>query len=249
MFKGLSQSSSGAETIVGNRLRELELTDPVGMRAWSRDCKEKRRGKMDGAARFWRLLGLSGSAAGRRTLTLPYTPAKPFNPAEENGLPSEGRYVATLSTLCVPGQLLETESRIRDEDGDEKEDASSGGEKCAESGERGSRRLSTTGESDCKGVQVGCSSTGEADCSGGVGERLVTVESAVEREEESEGNSGSGRGDRQRVSSFTELSGRGGTRSLELKSGHAPGKDGVGERATIEKEKEGQDSFWGKVRK
>jgi len=70
MFKGLSQSSSGAETIVGNRLRELEFTDPVGMRAWSRDCKEKRRGKMDGAARFWRLLGLSGSAAGRRTLTV-----------------------------------------------------------------------------------------------------------------------------------------------------------------------------------
>jgi len=170
--------------------------------------------------------------------------------------------VATLSTLCVPGQLLETESRIRDEDGDEKEDASSGGEKCAESGERGSRRSSTAGESVCKGVQVGCSSTGEADCSGGVGERLVTVESAVEREEEREGNSGTGRGDRQisegetscEVSSFSGLScgiylsGRGRTRSLELKSGHAPGKDGVGEIGTIEKEreKEGQGCFWGK---
>jgi hypothetical protein len=167
-----------------------------------------------------------------------------------------------LSTLCVPGQLLEIESRIRDEDGDEKDDASSGGEKCAESGERGSRRSRTTGESVCKGVQVGCSSTGEADCSG-VGERLVPVDSAVEREEESEGNSGTGRGDRQisdgetscEASSFSGLScgiglsGRGGTRSLELKSGHAPGKDGVGEMATIEKEekeKEGQDSFWGK---
>jgi hypothetical protein len=157
--------------------------------------------------------------------------------------------VATLSTLCVPGQLLETESWIRDEDGDEKEDASSGGEKCAESGERGSRRSSTAGESVCKGVQVGCSSTGEADCSGGVGERLVAVDSAVEREEEREGNSGTGRGDRQisdgetscEVSSFSglscgmALSGRGGTRSLELKSGHAPGKDGVGEMATIER--------------
>jgi hypothetical protein len=38
--------------------------------------------------------------------------------------------------------------------------------------------------------------------------------------------------------------------ALELKSGHAPGKDGVGERATIEKEKERHEgSFWGKVRK
>ena len=68
MFNGLSQSSSGAETIVGNRLREL--TDPVRIRAWSRDCKENRRGKMDGTSRFWRLLGLSGSAIGRRTLTV-----------------------------------------------------------------------------------------------------------------------------------------------------------------------------------
>jgi hypothetical protein len=165
-----------------------------------------------------------------------------------------------LSTLCVPGQLLEIESRIRDEDGDEKEDASSGGEKCAESGERGSRRSSTTGESVCKGVQVGCSSTGEADCSG-VGERLVAVESAVEREEESEGNSGTGRGDRQisdgetscegsSLSWGTYLSGRGGTRSLELKSGHAPGKDGVGEIATIEKgrkrQKRGSAAFGAK---
>lgn len=167
----------------------------------------------------------------------------------------------TLSTLCDPGQLLETESWMRDEHGDEKEDASSGGEKCAESGERGSRRSSTTGESICKGVQVGRSSTGEAYCSEGVGERLVGVDSAVESEEESEGNSGTGRGDRQIsegetscvVSSLSGLScgiglsGRGGTRSDELKSGHAPGKDGVGER-TIEKEKEkeGQSSFWGK---
>ena len=159
--------------------------------------------------------------------------------------------MATLSTLCVPGQLLETESWIRDEDGDEKEDASSGGEKCAESGERGSRRSSTPGESVCKGVQIGCTSTGEGDCSGGVGERLVAVDSAVEREEEREGNSGTGRGDRQirdgetscEGSSFSglscgiDLSGRGGTRSLELKSGHAPGKDGVGEIATIERER------------
>jgi hypothetical protein len=85
-----------------------------------------------------------------------------------------------------------------------------------------------------------------------VGERLVTVESAVEREEEREGNSGTGRGERQISEGETScgiyLSGRGGTRSLELKSGHAPGKDGVGEIGTIEKEreKEGQGSFWGK---
>ena len=70
MFKGLSQSSSGAETMVGNRLRELELTDPMGRRAWSRDCKENRRGKMNGASGIWRLLGLSGSAEGRRTFTV-----------------------------------------------------------------------------------------------------------------------------------------------------------------------------------
>ncbi len=170
--------------------------------------------------------------------------------------------MATLSTLCVPGQLLETDSWCRDEDGDEKEDASSGGEKCAESGERGSRRSSTTGGSFSEGVYSGCSSTGEEVCSVGVGERLVTLDSAVEREVESEGNSGSGLGDRQRSDGETScvvssslgvscgiiVSGSGGTRSLELSSGHAPGKDGVGERATIEKEKERQASFWDKVR-
>jgi hypothetical protein len=37
--------------------------------------------------------------------------------------------------------------------------------------------------------------------------------------------------------------------SVELESGHAPGKDGVGERTTIGKEKEGQESsFWGQER-
>ena len=35
----------------------------------------------------------------------------------------------------------------------------------------------------------------------------------------------------------TYLSGRGGTTSLELESGHAPGKDGVGEAAGMMKEK------------
>ncbi len=68
----------------------------------------------------------------------------------------------------------------------------------------------------------------------------------MERDEESEGNSGSGRGDKQTREgetswgvSFgiagTNLSGRGGrvAMSLELKSGHAPGKEGVGEAATI----------------
>jgi hypothetical protein len=155
--------------------------------------------------------------------------------------------VATVSKLCVPGQLLERESWSRDEDGDGKESSSSGGEKCAESGERGSRRSRTRGEWVCKGVQVGCTSTGEQDGSG-VGERLVTVESAVEREEEREGNSASGRGDRHRsdgemscgvlrASCGITLSGSGGTMSLSLKSGHAPGKDGVGERATIVKDK------------
>jgi hypothetical protein len=35
--------------------------------------------------------------------------------------------------------------------------------------------------------------------------------------------------------------------SLELKSGHAPGKDGVGERATMVREKErNEGSFWAK---
>jgi hypothetical protein len=88
----------------------------------------------------------------------------------------------------------------------------------------------------------------------------VTLESAVEREEEREGNSASGRGDRQRmdgemscgVSSSLRaswgmnLSGSGGTMSLELKSGHAPGKDGVGERATmVERKREGQRQLLG----
>lgn len=51
------------------------------------------------------------------------------------------------------------------------------------------------------------------------------------------------------VSSFCGigLSGSGGTRSVELESGHAPGKEGVGERTTIEKEK-GGSSFWDKER-
>jgi hypothetical protein len=62
-----------------------------------------------------------------------------------DGLLGEGRYVATLSPLCVPGQLFERESGSCEEDGDGKEDTS-GGEKCAESGEWGSRRSRTTGE-------------------------------------------------------------------------------------------------------
>lgn len=75
---------------------------------------------------------------------------------------------------------------------------------------------------------------------------LVMLESVVEKDEEREGNSGIGRGDKQRregetswgVSSAaagTGLLGRGGkvARSLELKSGHAPGKEGVGEATTI----------------
>ena len=99
--------------------------------------------------------------------------------------------------LCVPEQLLERERWSLDEEGDGREDTSSGGEKCAESGERGSRRSSTTGEWVCEGVQVGCTSTEGQDCSG-VGERLVTLESAVEREEEREGSSAMGRGDRHR---------------------------------------------------
>lgn len=78
----------------------------------------------------------------------------------------------------------------------------------------------------------------------------MTLESAVEREEEREGNSGSGRGDRQTsggdmswgVSSCSRVasgSGSGGTAtSLELQSGQAPGKDGVGEAASMVKEEE-----------
>jgi hypothetical protein len=188
--------------MVDNRLpavRELESADPDGRREWSRVCKEKRRGKMDGTSGYWRLLGLSGTPLGRRTLTvncgllgdtreetLPRRPrrglvsiilglnsflTRPPNrltllrkvrlsteilatcgecscrspndhefvlssPGESGRLSSssrpshwsgrlssssrpprsasgdvgEGRYVATLSTLCVPGQLLERES-------------------------------------------------------------------------------------------------------------------------------------------
>jgi len=49
------------------------------------------------------------------------------------------------------------------------------------------------------------------------------------------------------------LSGIGGTTSLEIESGHAPGKDGVGEAAGMMNEKEKQrkgsderESFWDK---
>jgi hypothetical protein len=129
---------------------------------------------------------------------------------------------------------------------------SSGGEKWAESGECGSRRSRMMGGSICSGVQAGCTSTGEQGCSGGVDEPFVTLDSAVEREEEREGNSGSGRGERQKsdgemscgvsslstmVSGGMYLSGSEGTTSVELQSGQAPGKDGVGEGAGIEKEK------------
>jgi len=169
-----------------------------------------------------------------------------------DGLLGEGRYVAMLSKLRDPGQLLERESWSRDEEGDGKEVESIAGEKCAESGEWGSRRSRTTGKWVCRGVQAGCTSTGEQGCSGGSGgvdAPSVSLESAVEREEEREGNSGIGRGDRQisdgdmscGVSPFSTwgiyLSGRGGTTSLELESGHAPGKDGVGEAAGMMKEK------------
>jgi hypothetical protein len=122
-------------------------------------------------------------------------------------------------------------------------------------------------------VQTGCTSTGEQGCSGGVDAPFVSLslEAAVEREEEREGNSGIGRGDRQTsdgdmswgvsscstvVSCGIYLSGRGGTTSLGLGSGHAPGKDGVGEAADIMKEKvkkeskekrgKGALSFWDK---
>lgn len=81
----------------------------------------------------------------------------------------------------------------------------------------------------------------------------MTLESAVEREEEREGNSASGRGDRQIrdgemswVSCGINLSGSGGTMSLKLKSGHAPGKDGVGETMVEEEEGQKGSSFWGK---
>jgi len=95
-----------------------------------------------------------------------------------------------------------------------------------------------------------------------VDESFVMLESAVEREEEREGNSGSGRGDRQigdgdtsrcgaslscgvsmscvvstsssrAVSGGIYLSGRGGTSSLASQSGHAPGQDGVGDVASM----------------
>jgi len=99
-----------------------------------------------------------------------------------------------------------------------------------------------------RGVQAGdaSDSTGEQGCSERVDASSVTLESAVEREEEREGSSGSGRGERQssdgeiscNLSSFsggTYLSGSGGTMSVVLKSGHAPGKEGVGEVGTMVK--------------
>jgi hypothetical protein len=48
------------------------------------------------------------------------------------------------------------------------------------------------------------------------------------------------------VSWGTYLSGRGGTTSLELESGHAPGKDGVGEAAGMMKEKVKKESDIGR---
>jgi hypothetical protein len=63
-----------------------------------------------------------------------------------DGVLGEGRYVAMLSILRAPGQLLERESWSPDEDGDGKEVESIAGEKCAESGEWGSRRSRTIGE-------------------------------------------------------------------------------------------------------
>lgn len=46
------------------------------------------------------------------------------------------------------------------------------------------------------------------------------------------------------------LSGRGGTRSLELRSGHAPGKDGVGETTTMrERERRGAAQLLGQIAK
>lgn len=76
-----------------------------------------------------------------------------------DGLLGEGWYVATLSTLRAPGQLLESDSWSRDEDGDGK--GSIAGEKCAESGEWGSRRSRRIGECILGGVQAGCTSIGE----------------------------------------------------------------------------------------
>jgi hypothetical protein len=113
MFKGFSQSSSGAETIVGNRLRELECMDPVGRRAWSRDCKENRRGKMDGTSRFWRLLGLSGSVAGRRTLTVS---GGLREATREETLPRRGLVSTTLglnSFLTRPPNRLTLPRKVR----------------------------------------------------------------------------------------------------------------------------------------
>jgi hypothetical protein len=118
-------------------------------------------------------------------------------------------------------------------------------EKWAESGVQGSRRSRRTGEWVNGDVQTGRTSVGGQGGSGIGGESLARLESAVEREEEREGNSGRGRGDRQISDgevccggSFGGrcFSGRGGRTSDELQSGHAPGNDGVGEGAIIVKE-------------
>lgn len=71
-----------------------------------------------------------------------------------DGLLRDGWYVPTLSTLRAPGQLLESDNWSRDEDGEGK--ASTAGEKCAESGERGSRRSRRMGDWVLGGVHIGC---------------------------------------------------------------------------------------------
>ncbi len=91
-----------------------------------------------------------------------------------------------------------------------------------------------------------CASGREQGSSSGSTGGDETLDSTVEIDEEREGNSGRGRGDKHRrdgetcwgvscETARTTLSGRGGkaAMSLELKSGHAPGKEGVGEAATI----------------
>jgi hypothetical protein len=102
--------------MVDNRLpavRELESADPDGRREWSRVCKEKRRGRMDGASGYWRLLGLSGTPLGRRTLTVN---GGLRGDAREETLPRRGLVSITLglnSFLTRPPNRLTLLRKVR----------------------------------------------------------------------------------------------------------------------------------------
>src|SRR5258708_27526809 len=87
--------------------------DPKGRRGCSRDCNEKRRGRRVGASGFCRLLGLSGSAVGRRTLTIS---GGLRGGTREDTLPRRGLVSTTLglnSFLTRPPNRLTLPIKVR----------------------------------------------------------------------------------------------------------------------------------------